>query len=522
MGGSEVLFADVMEAAHQAGTEVVYWSEPGGRGPASRRNGGNRSGRRDRLRGSPEPPRSSARSRFRCRPDPVPPVPCARSTGRTRAEPLYVREDDARVRGDVRRTLIECIMTVGRARIGFYCPGVGTGGPWRYVHSILGGLDPNEFDAAVYCDLPGEYAPRPWVRVVRLGGADHAPGGAPLGAPPAPAAPRARGPALVRLAPPAVRLWAGVGKQARRLARLFRRNPADLIHTQNTGCEESPIAAKLAGVRSVLGTFHVDPTYDLHCERSSPSYRLLELASNRCLDTAIAVSRATKRYWVRRTHIPANRVITIHNGIDPDKFRRRQNRADARRALGLATDGLIVGGLGRLEEAKGFTYLLAAAARLRAEFSNLTVVIAGAGPLRESLERQASQLGPAGSVRFLGFQSDVQTVLDSLDVFAMPSLCETLGYALLEAMATELPAVGSAVGGIPEVIAPGETGLVVPPRDAGLLADRLRVLLKDRALRDRWGAAGRHRVIREFNEHAMVQKTVDVYRARVARRKEPK
>ncbi len=394
--------------------------------------------------------------------------------------------------------------------LGFYCPGTGTGGPWRYVHSILAALDPNEFDATVFCDLPGEYEPRPWVKVVRLGGPVAHPGGAATTA--FEEVRPAKRSALTRLAPKAVRVWTGFGKQSRRLARLIRQHPVDLFHTQNTGCEESPVAAKLAGVRHVVGTFHVDSTYDLHRERSGPSHRMLEVVSNRCLDTAIAVSHATKRDWVRRSHVPANRVITIHNGIDPEKFRRRQSREAARAALGLPIDMLIVGGLGRLEEAKGFTYLLDAAARLHTEFPNLTVAIAGAGTLRESLEQQAAQLDLTGVVRFLGFQSDVQLVLDALDVFAMPSLCEALGYALLEAMATELPAVGAAVGGIPEVIVPGETGFVIPARDPARLAESLRVLLKDAALRTRMGVAGRDRVIRDFQERDMVQKTIEVYR----------
>lgn len=397
--------------------------------------------------------------------------------------------------------------------IGFYCPGVGTGGPWRYVHSILAGLDPGEFDATVFCDLPGEYEPRPWVKVVRLGGPVALPDGA-AATTPREASPAKRS-ALTGLAPRAVRLWAGFGKQSRQLARLFRRHPVDLFHTQLTGCEESPVAAKLAGIRNVIGTFHVDSTYDLHRERSGPSHRLLEMVSNRCLNPAIAVSHATKRDWVRRSHMPADRVVTIHNGIDPEKFHRRQSREAARAALGLPTNGLIVGGLGRLDEAKGFTYLLDAAARLRPVLPDLIVTIAGAGSLREPLEKQVSQLGLTGVVRFLGFQSDVQAVLDALDVFAMPSLCEALPFALLEAMATELPAVGSAVGGIPEVIVPGETGFVVPARDPARLAQSLRVLLKDATLRDRMGTAGRARVIRDFHERDMVQKTVDVYRSAV-------
>src|SRR5207302_1076806 len=121
-------------------------------------------------------------------------------------------------------------------------------------------------------------------------------------------------------------------------------------------------------------------------------HRLLEMVSNRCLDTAIAVSQATRRDWGRRTHLPADRVVTIHNGIDPQTFRRRQSREGARKKLGLPVDGLVIGGLGRLEEAKGFTYLLQAAARLRPEFPTVTVAIAGTGPLQKSLEHQAAQL----------------------------------------------------------------------------------------------------------------------------------
>jgi glycosyltransferase involved in cell wall biosynthesis len=402
------------------------------------------------------------------------------------------------------------LLKTQRRRLGIYCPGNGTDGPWRYVHSILAGINPDEFDVTVFCHLPGVYEPHPWVKVVQLD--DHTAlvlrGGNTIVKQSGPS----QTPVLTRLTPAAVRLWAGFGKEVRRIARLFRQHPVDLLHTQRTGCQEAPVAAKMAGARTVLGTFHVDSTYDLHRERSGPTHRLLEIVSNRCLDTAIAVSHATKRDWVRRSHIPASRVVTIHNGINPEKFCRLQSREAARRALGLPENALVVGGLGRLEEAKGFTHLIDAAARLRPEFPNLTVAIAGAGPLREALEHQTAQLGLSNVVRFLGFQSNVQPVLDALDVFAMPSLCETLGYALLEAMATELPAVGAAVGGIPEVIFPGETGFVVPPQNADRLAEGLRALLRDANLRARLGVAARARVIRDFHERDMVSQTLSIYR----------
>ena len=402
------------------------------------------------------------------------------------------------------------LLNSDKCRLGIYCPGVGTGGPWRSVHSILAGLDPAEFDATLFCDLPGVYEPRPGVRVVRLGG----PPGLPGIAPPAAVTPAHSG--LGRRLPPVVRQGAGFAREARRLARVFRAHPVDLLHTQCTGYEESPLAARLAGIRRVLGTFHVNSTLDLHGVRSGPSYRVLEQVSNRCLDAAVAVSRATRRDWIGRTHIPAGRVVVVHNGIDPDLYRRRQSRAEARRRFDIPADALVVGGLGRLDEVKGFPYLLQAAARLRPEFPGLVVAIAGDGPLRSQLQAEADRLGLGGSLRLLGFQADVQAVLDTLDVFVLSSLCEALPYALLEAMATELPAVGSAVGGVPEVIAPGATGLLVPPRDPAALAAALRTLLKDADLRMRLGKAGRARVVEEFHERDMVRQTIDLYR-RVAR-----
>src|SRR5207302_1086565 len=129
--------------------------------------------------------------------------------------------------------------------------------------------------------------------------------------------------------------------------------------------------------------------------------------------------------------------------------------------------------------------------------------IAGTGPLRESLEQQGARLGLGGEARFLGFQPDVQLCLDALDVFAMPSRCEALPYALLEAIATELPAVGTAVGGVPEVIVPGETGFLVPSRNTQALAAALRPLLESADLRRRFGKAGRERVVQHFNEREM-------------------
>jgi glycosyltransferase involved in cell wall biosynthesis len=316
---------------------------------------------------------------------------------------------------------------------------------------------------------------------------------------------------LVRWLPTSARTWLGFRREAHRIAAGVQGLEIDIFHAQNTGCEEAPFAARRARVPCVLGTFHVDSTYDLERVRSGLTHRSLEWYSNRCLHKAIAVSEATKRGWMRRTGIPDDRVVTIHNGIDPDHFRRTKSKLAARSSLGLPCEAIIIGGLGRLDAAKGFAYLIEATALLRDRFPQAHLAIAGTGPLREQLESKANEVGVSNHVTFLGFRSDVNEVLDACDVFALPSLCEALPFALLEAMAHELPAVGATVGGVPEVIVAHETGMLAPPRNPAAFAEALKPLLESAELRERMGRAGRERVLRHFQEAEMVRKTIDVY-----------
>jgi glycosyltransferase involved in cell wall biosynthesis len=399
------------------------------------------------------------------------------------------------------------MLSPASTKLGIYCPGAGTGGPWRYVHALLRGVDLDEFDVTVFCDLPGGYEPRPKVQVVPFSAtaessltnrSSHV---------------QRRLSRHGRVLPASARFWTGTLREVRRLAGVFRLPPLDLLHTQNTGCEESPIAARMAGIPQVLGTFHVDSTYDLEKRRSGFAHRAIECISNRCLHRAIGVSEATSQDWIRRTRLPASRVVTIHNGIDPEYFQRRQDRSTARRRLGLPDDDrLIIGAAGRLDPAKGFADLIEAIRRLVSDFPTLTLAVAGTGPLRESLERQASAAGLGDRVIFLGFQQDVRGAYDALDVAVMSSLCEALPYGLLEAMSHELPTVATTVGGMPEVVVPGETGFLVPPRNPDALATALRSLLDSDELRMRLGHAGRARVKQHFHEVDCVRKTLNIYR----------
>ena len=136
----------------------------------------------------------------------------------------------------------------------------------------------------------------------------------------------------------------------------------------------------------------------------------------------------------------------------------------------------------------------------------------GEGELRPSLERQIKELHLEKHVLLPGFRADVLSFIRSFDVFVMSSLFEGLGTSLLDAMALSKATVASDTGGIPEVVSHGQTGLLVPPRDAGELASAITALLKDPARRERMGAAGLERVKRLFSADAMVEKTLAVYR----------
>ena len=173
--------------------------------------------------------------------------------------------------------------------------------------------------------------------------------------------------------------------------------------------------------------------------------------------------------------------------------------------------GFIIGTAGRLIELKGIEYLLRAAEELRHDFPALRVEIAGEGPERTKLEEQVQQSGLGDHVRFLGWIDNISEVLTGWDVFVMPSLEEGLGNAALEAMAAGLPVVASSVGALPEVVEDGTTGWLVPPRDPAALALHLRLLLSNRELRQRMGAAGYARVRDHFSLAQMVEGFARLY-----------
>lgn len=213
---------------------------------------------------------------------------------------------------------------------------------------------------------------------------------------------------------------------------------------------------------------------------------------------AIAAVSETVREQLVQSGIPANRVKLIDNGIDVEAFARPQLITESRMA-----GEKVIGMVARLDLQKGFEYLLTAIRELCHSFHGLTVVITGEGPDRKAIEQMIEKYGLQNNVMLAGQESDMPAVYAAMDIFVLPSLNEGLPMTVLEAMAAAKPIVATRVGGVPNVIRDGETGLLVNPKDAAGLKDAIARLLTDSDLCRRMGTQAQEWVSRQYTSSAM-------------------
>jgi glycosyltransferase involved in cell wall biosynthesis len=227
-------------------------------------------------------------------------------------------------------------------------------------------------------------------------------------------------------------------------------------------------------------------------------------------DAVIVNSKLGLEDLIRARRVDGGRAVVIHNGTDCARFSplTPEERWRAREQLGIPQSGLIVAGAGRLSEEKGWETLIEAVAHLaRTDGRDVYWTIAGEGPLRQRLEEQIAGHGLSERVRLLGFRRDVPSILGAADVVVLPSHREGIPNALCEAMAMGRPVVATRVGGVPELVEHGRSGLVVEPRQPQALADGLGALLADPHARERLGAHSRQRIVTEFSLERMVTET---------------
>lgn len=294
-----------------------------------------------------------------------------------------------------------------------------------------------------------------------------------------------------------------------RLWRKLKAMQPDIVHTHLLHADLFGIpAARAAGVPVVVTSRHNDNNFRRRTPIKQMNRSLWEMA-----DAGIAISQALHRFCIEVEGAPPHKMHTIYYGLDPNRWVVDVNRARTglRGELSMGKQALLVGMACRLIEQKGVNVGLKAFERVAQDFPTAHLVIAGDGPLRDALENQARWMVARERVHFLGWRADVPFVLAALDILLVPSLWEGFGLVLLEAMAQSIPIIASDVSALPEIVAHGETGLLVPPRDTDALAEALALLLGDKALRRHLGMMGQDRLEERFDTARMVGETLALY-----------
>ena len=235
-------------------------------------------------------------------------------------------------------------------------------------------------------------------------------------------------------------------------------------------------------------------------------------------DHFVAVSNGVKEHILHTSHVAEDKVSTIYNGVVVECSSTFDKTAFMS-SVGLKNDERILLTAGRLHRQKGYDHLIRAMPMVQSAFPGVKLLILGEGEEENNLKKLADSLELTEKVIFTGLRSDVDSLLHCIEIFVLPSRWEGLPNVLLEAMAAGKPVVATAVGGIPELVVQGVTGVLVPPQDTLALADAIKGLLSDEKRALAMGSAGRQRVQQCFSMDAMISKTEALYQELLTRKK---
>lgn len=292
------------------------------------------------------------------------------------------------------------------------------------------------------------------------------------------------------------------------LVRQLRRLRPDILHCHLVRANlYGRIAARLAGVPVVICTHHGIEDYMVGDKLRDRAVRIVDRVTDRWVTYHVGVSEGMRQAAIRYLGIAPDKIVAIPNGVDPTLYDcNRAARTAVRRELGLDPDALVVGSVGILNQTKNFQLLLQIAKLVINRHSGLQFIIVGDGDQRRELESMVAELGLRHSVIFPGFRADIPRVLAALDIFVLTSRSEGFGLAVAEAMASGLPCVAFDVGALGELVADGQTGLLVKAGSTEAFAVALSRLIAEPVLRFGMGQAARARVQELFSIDLMVRR----------------
>ncbi len=305
-----------------------------------------------------------------------------------------------------------------------------------------------------------------------------------------------------------VGLWA----MRRELYRLCRRMRPQIVHTRGMSGLDALLPSRLAGTPSHVHGEHGWDVHDLHGSSSKPIW--LRRLHSPLIDRYITVSNHLQRYLIERVGVRPSRITQIYNGVDTARFVPGSGKPTNALPAGFADgDSIVVGTVGRLQLVKDQATLIRAFARLAARPSGarLRLVIVGGGPLSSQLQALVAELGIQKQTWFPGALADVRPVMQCFDVFVLSSLSEGISNTILEAMATGLPVVATAVGGNLELVTDRCTGRFFEPGDVAQLVNLLDEYATNAPQRREHAGLARKRAEEVFGLPVMVENYQRVY-----------
>jgi glycosyltransferase involved in cell wall biosynthesis len=297
-----------------------------------------------------------------------------------------------------------------------------------------------------------------------------------------------------------------------RLARIIGRVRPDLVHARSWGVwTDAALGNALAGRRPLLLGFHgLDAKSGFSAADRRRAHVLRRLSRR-----FACVSHAGRDQLAGQLGIPSDQIDLIPNGVDTERFAPpgEKERGACRAALGFAPDAFVLGTVGNLTPVKDHATLLQAIRHCGDAGADVRLLIAGDGPLRSALTRQAEDSGVASQVVFAGSRGDVPALLGAMDVYVCSSLSEGMSNAILEALAVGLPVVATDVGDNRRLVDDGAVGVLVPAADPRALGDAVLGLCRDAARRRAFGRSARARAMACYPFARCVERHVALYRS---------
>jgi glycosyltransferase involved in cell wall biosynthesis len=299
--------------------------------------------------------------------------------------------------------------------------------------------------------------------------------------------------------------------QAWRLSRLIRQRRYDIVQTFHQKADTyGALIARLSGARHLISSKR--DTGQLR----KPWHFFLNRRLRPLFDSFIVVAEAVRDAVVRNDHLPTSRIVTIYNGVDTRRFAvpTREQRNAARAHLGFAADDFVVGMVAGFRPEKNHDVFFEGLERSRASIPGLKVLAVGAGPLLDAFREKTGSTAIGACTVFTGDVTDVVPYLWAMDVGCLTSGSnEGFSNAIIEQMSVGLPMIVTGVGGNAEAVIEGESGRVIPPRDAAALAHALIGMRSDPAAVAGMGRAARRRVEERFSLERMCAEHAQLYRS---------